>query len=132
MISVRNTHAGWKPSGKQGDRKRRQGVLPSVTENSPREMRTNLPEALKNCACVVRVMEEMGMRYQDACKEAAKRDGRTLGTFRDSCTRFGKGGTNTFSVAQVETLVERGEIVDALIHQFPDHRDWIQKELTRP
>ncbi len=88
-------------------------------------------EALVNCVCIIRLMREKGLGYGEACEEVRRRDpkGRVLGTFWDSCTRFGKGGRNTLSVHEVDKQVESGEIVNTLIRKFPESRDWIRESL---
>ncbi len=90
-----------------------------------------VPKSLENCIAVIKTMRKTNMSYKDACDEVlrAKNDGVVLGTIRDSCTRFGKGGKNRLNVSEVEDQVQTGEIVNTLKREFPNHTDYIDSHL---
>ena len=92
-------------------------------------MRTKIPESLKNCIEIIRMMRKYDSRYEDACRIISNREEKSLGTIRDACTRFGRGGTNCLSVCEVERQVETGEIRDTLKRKFSGHPDWISQQL---
>lgn len=92
-------------------------------------MSARIPMSLRNCIEIIRVMRKYDSRYQDACRIIANKHGVSLGTIRDACTRFGKGGRNSLSVYEVERQVKTGEIRDTLKRKFSGHTDWINQQL---
>ena len=92
-------------------------------------MQAEIPDSLRNCIEIIRMMRKYDSRYEDACRIISNRKEKSLGTIRDACTRFGRGGTNCLSVCEVERQIKTGEIKDTLKRKFSRHANWINEQL---